>query len=171
MGLMPSLGQRTMKTLVGAVIALAVAIAAFQFAQSVFGDQTRWKGGGFGMYTEPHPNSRVAWLILTDRDGTEYRQRLWRTPSSYREQADRQPAEINEAMYGLAELAYRRAGSGDTALDAAMFATADKIPWQAGPDGHLVVEGGTPLEPVSARVEIYELRFDIHDGVIRAVAK
>lgn len=32
--------------------------------------QTRWKGGGFGMYSDPHPNSyRVVWLVGEDENG------------------------------------------------------------------------------------------------------
>jgi len=34
--------------------------------------QTRWKGGGFGMYADPHPNSyRVVWLVGETEDGEE----------------------------------------------------------------------------------------------------
>ena len=40
---------------------LMLIVIAFQF-NSVSHGLTRWKGGGFGMYTTPHPNNFSIWI-------------------------------------------------------------------------------------------------------------
>lgn len=45
------------------LVLIPVVVALSQLYFSNFSDLTRWKGGGFGMYTDPHPNlSRFVWL-------------------------------------------------------------------------------------------------------------
>lgn len=45
---------------------MIVGVAAAQFYQVYFTHLTRWKGGGFGMYSEVHPKFRQVWLIKED---------------------------------------------------------------------------------------------------------
>lgn len=45
------------------VPALALLIATLQLIVSSLSTLTPWKGGGFGMYSELHPNKRQLWLI------------------------------------------------------------------------------------------------------------
>jgi len=53
-----------------AVIVVPLTIGAFQIYFSKADTLSSWRGGGFGMYTEPHPvKSRVAFLINYS-DGT-----------------------------------------------------------------------------------------------------
>lgn len=42
---------------------LALLIATLQLMISSLSPLTPWKGGGFGMYSEIHPNKRQLWLI------------------------------------------------------------------------------------------------------------
>ena len=52
------------------VVAIPVLIAALHIPLVETSSQTRWKGGGFGMYSDPHPNSyRVVWLAGESEDG------------------------------------------------------------------------------------------------------
>jgi hypothetical protein len=49
------------------VPSLLVVVASVQLARVSFGGQTRWRGGGFGMYSEFHPNRNQIWLRALDR--------------------------------------------------------------------------------------------------------
>jgi len=54
-----------------ALPAVAVLVALLQLFLVSTSDLSRWKGGGFGMYADPHPNSaRQAWLEAESPDGT-----------------------------------------------------------------------------------------------------
>ncbi len=53
-----------------ALFVVPLLIAANQIFRSNFSDLTRWKGGGFGMYTEMYPENRSVWLISESRDTT-----------------------------------------------------------------------------------------------------
>ena len=57
------------KVLLRVLVAGAFCVALLQITLSLSGGLTRWKGGGFGMYTEPHPSKRRVWLTLTTDDG------------------------------------------------------------------------------------------------------
>lgn len=51
---------------------LPILIALLHLVMIQSSSQTRWKGGGFGMYADPHPNSyRVVWLVGESEDGEE----------------------------------------------------------------------------------------------------
>ncbi|MEM9061711.1 MAG: hypothetical protein AAGD13_14720 [Pseudomonadota bacterium] len=155
---------------VRAIVLVADIVAVVQFSQSVFGPQTRWKGGGFGMYTEPHPYRRFAWLILTDETGQEYRQRIWPLPREIRDAASASADGALEDLKHLETLAYRRAASGDVALDQAILDAARKIPWQANGDS-LTPGSGEPVSETQSRIEVYEVAYDIGAGVIQSVPK
>jgi hypothetical protein len=46
---------------------LLVGVASVQLARVSFGGQSRWRGGGFGMYSEFHPNRNQIWLRALDQ--------------------------------------------------------------------------------------------------------
>jgi hypothetical protein len=46
--------------------AIIIAIAAFQLYEVHYHKLSRWKGGGFGMYSEVHPLWRQVWIISKD---------------------------------------------------------------------------------------------------------
>lgn len=45
---------------------LIIGVAAAQFFQVYAHHLTRWKGGGFGMYSEVHPKHRQVWVLKND---------------------------------------------------------------------------------------------------------
>src|SRR5688572_14045580 len=49
---------------------LLVAIASTQLGRVFFSGQSRWRGGGFGMYSEFHPNLTQVWLVERDPTGS-----------------------------------------------------------------------------------------------------
>jgi hypothetical protein len=46
---------------------LLAGVASVQLARVSFGGQSRWRGGGFGMYSEFHPNQNQVWLRALDQ--------------------------------------------------------------------------------------------------------
>jgi len=51
------------------LIFLPLLVAAFQIYFSNFYRLTRWKGGGFGMYTSMHSNLRSLWITFPEKGG------------------------------------------------------------------------------------------------------
>lgn len=45
---------------------LILTVAGFQFHEVYTNQLTRWKGGGFGMYSEIHPLDKRVWVITPD---------------------------------------------------------------------------------------------------------
>ncbi len=60
------------KLLAVLLVILVTANVGFQFYTHKTTALTPWKGGGFGMYTEPHADSRTVWLEM--RSGGELAQ-------------------------------------------------------------------------------------------------
>lgn len=56
------------KWLIWMLYAVPLLVAGNQILRSNFSDLTRWKGGGFGMYTEMYPESRSIWLVTESAD-------------------------------------------------------------------------------------------------------
>jgi len=44
------------------LLGVVIAVAALSLYRSQTSDLHRWKGGGFGMYTDPHPSRRMMWI-------------------------------------------------------------------------------------------------------------
>jgi hypothetical protein len=54
-----------------AIFATVTVVALVQVVLSTSTTFSRWKGGGFGMYSEPHPlGSRCLWVELRDPNGS-----------------------------------------------------------------------------------------------------
>ena len=61
--------ERKPKLLEILLISLPILIAVIQLYLSNASDLSTWKGGGFGMYTDPHPRvSRFVWMEGVGRD-------------------------------------------------------------------------------------------------------
>ena len=57
----------------GAIFGVVAFVALVQVVLSSSANLSRWKGGGFGMYSEPHPySSRSLWIKLRHPIGTTY---------------------------------------------------------------------------------------------------
>ena len=55
---------RNAKVFAVLLVALITANVCFQFYSHKTTALTPWKGGGFGMYTEPHADTRTVWLEM-----------------------------------------------------------------------------------------------------------
>lgn len=151
--------------LVRVLVAAAFLIAANQFLATRFGEQSAWKGGGFGMYTDPHPQNRKVWLVL-EAGGAEHAVALWPvTEALAANAAAPEAARLQQAV----DLAYELSTSVDPARAARLAGLGGRLGWRLGPDGTPVLHGdGAPLAVTGARVEVNELRYDIARGRIIA---
>jgi hypothetical protein len=71
-------------------------MAAIQFYFYAFGGLTSWKGGGFGMYSDPHPkDSRIIWLVgMRDGKQTAFRINPWDPKTNYDSIAQKPVADL-----------------------------------------------------------------------------
>lgn len=53
------------------LILLPLSVVAFQMYFSQCSTLNRWKGGGFGMYSAPHPDHRAIWIEIKNGLKTE----------------------------------------------------------------------------------------------------
>jgi len=54
------------------LMVLPIGVAVVQLYNSNFSNMTRWKGGGFGMYTDIHINHRSVWLKIELEDTVKF---------------------------------------------------------------------------------------------------
>lgn len=54
------------------LLVLPLGVALFQVWFSNTSNLSRWKGGGFGMYTGMHPNNRSVWVKIEDGNGSHF---------------------------------------------------------------------------------------------------
>lgn len=65
--------NRTRLCELSVIFAIVALVALVQVVLSTSTTFSKWKGGGFGMYTEPHPlSSRCLWVKLRDPSGATY---------------------------------------------------------------------------------------------------
>jgi hypothetical protein len=58
-----ALAKRRRPSLELVVVLLPILVASIQIYFALTSDLTRWRGGGFGMYTDPHPHvNRTVWV-------------------------------------------------------------------------------------------------------------
>ena len=60
------------KVLATLLVVLVVVNVGLQFYTHKTTALTPWKGGGFGMYTEPHADNRTVWLEMRSGDPVSY---------------------------------------------------------------------------------------------------
>lgn len=112
-------------------LAVLLVVASIQLARVHLVGQTRWRGGGFGMYTELHPNHTEVWVYRGDKPRQLDRPRVPFSPQP-------PPPTCKNPSERAREL---RALPTDAALDAFW---ADCLP-----------------DPTITRVELWKRRFDI----------
>lgn len=151
---------------VQALVAVAICIAVVQFGLARFGSQSSWKGGGFGMYTEPHPQNRKVWAVLSS-GGRDYPVLLWPVTEALRDPHRDLPAEVTAPLQAAVDAAYEVSTSARAGASAELARIAGEIDWTLGEHGAPVLAGGRDLPVDAVRVEVHELHYDIADRRIR----
>ena len=131
---------------------------------------TPWKGGGFGMYTEPHSDSRAVWVLLSgvDEAGAEKTAEVRLYPKSrefraWQSSVSVAGSKVLERLYVSAEgmRFYPRASNAQNLLD-----RADRILWPTAVTGGVIPKDERSFAPEDIEIIVLENRFEIESGVI-----
>ena len=150
------------------VLVLVLAIVANTGTQLVLTKTvglSPWKGGGFGMYTDPHPTRRIIWLVMEADDGVA-RVEFWPATAQMKAAYSALDGET-EALQTAYDLVGNFAVTPNAPGLQALADRAAELPWSRLPDGSVGV-GGTSLSIRSARFEIYEMRRDVGAAAVYA---
>lgn len=145
------------------IAALAMVVAANVLFQAYTHKTTpllAWKGGGFGMYTEPHAEDRSVWLTFKGADGTAS-VRVWPETPNYIAWRDkgglRGTAFLNTITYQAERLRYYpRAGQAD-----ALIVLAARLRWPESMIGGVKPVEGKGFKANNISITVFENRYDV----------
>lgn len=148
-----------------ALVAIVIGNVVFQFYTHKTTTLTSWKGGGFGMYTDPHSNSRSIWLQVEGQEGMSQfivypRSKLH---SDWIEASDRRGrAGLRRVSTIAAKMRYypRRENAED------LIKAASRIAWTPGFVGDLTPKEGQYFKRADYRVLVYENYDDVQNAQI-----
>ena len=152
------------------VYALMIVVGAVTLGQVVYSNQTTltsWKGGGFGMYTDPHPNNRIVWLVVESADAARQIRLIPFSDRLFDERTRLDPA--IEPVFREAELLANdmRTYPRDQ-LAGKLSHYLDALPWRVDDAGELSLIDGEPVAVKRYRIEVFEVRNHIGSGSVRA---
>jgi hypothetical protein len=119
-----------------------------------------WKGGGFGMYTEPHAEDRSVWLTFRGAEETAT-VRLWpETPEFAAWQAKaglRGTAFLSSIRYSAERVRYfPRSGQADE-----LVSLAARVKWPENLVGELKPAEGKVFKRNDITLTVFENRYDV----------
>lgn len=124
-----------------------------------------WKGGGFGMYTEPHAEDRAVWLHLQGQGGTAFIQ-LWPETTPFLEW--REAARVSGGAYlaALTKNAERFRFYPRDVQAARLINQLSRVRWPKTLVGHVSPENDATFAPDSLTIEVYENRYDLESNTV-----
>ena len=119
-----------------------------------------WKGGGFGMYTEPHAEDRSVWLTFTGADGVAS-VRIWPETADYIAWRDKGGLRGTAFLNGISYQAerfryYPRAGQAD-----ALIGMAARLRWPENMVGDVTPAEGKVFKRNDITIVVYENRYNV----------
>ena len=119
-----------------------------------------WKGGGFGMYTEPHAEDRSVWLTFEGAEGSAS-VRIWPETTnftSWRDQGNlRGTAFLNMITYQAERFRYYpRKGQAD-----ALIGLAARLRWPENMVGNVKPKEGKAFKQNKIKITVFENRYDV----------
>ncbi len=152
------------------VYALAIVVGAVTLGQVVNSNQTTltsWKGGGFGMYTDPHPNNRIVWLVVESPDAVRQIRLMPNSERLFDERTRLDPAiEPDFREVQLLANDMRTYPRDELAEKLSRYLAA--LPWRVTKTGELSLVDGEPVAVERYRIEVFEVRNHIGSGSVRA---
>lgn len=119
-----------------------------------------WKGGGFGMYTEPHAEDRSVWLTFQGAEGTAS-VRVWPETADYtawRDKGGLRGAAFLNTITDQAERFryYPRSGQAES-----LIGLAARLRWPENMVGDVKPTAGKAFQRNDITVTVYENRYDV----------
>ena len=150
------------------LIVVVAANALFQTYTHKTTALTAWKGGGFGMYTTPHVESRSVWLTFKREDGV-VQLRVWPEAQGMTEWRDSLNLSQSGSLGRITSMAegmsyFPRTSNADPLLE-----LASRIRWREDLRGGMKPADGKTFEEVEISVQVYENEFDIRAGTLTRV--
>lgn len=119
-----------------------------------------WKGGGFGMYTEPHKEDRSVWIMFTGANG-KASVRLWPATAEFaawQDKAGSRGTQFLNRIQGSSErfLYYPRVGQADE-----LIGLAARVRWPENLVGDVAPAEGKVFKTSDISIFVYENRYDV----------
>lgn len=145
------------------IVGLAVVVAANVLFQAYTHKTTpllAWKGGGFGMYTEPHAEDRGVWLRFNGTDGTAS-VRIWPETAEFIAWRDKGGLRGTAFLNGISYQAerfryYPRDGQAD-----ALIGMAARLRWPENIVGDVKPVEGKVFKKDNISIVVYENRYNV----------
>ncbi len=146
---------RHAKLLATALVVLIVVNVCFQFYTHKTTALTPWKGGGFGMYTEPHADGRTVWLEMQGLNGV-VQMRVYPENEIIRTWIDGVSLGGGKALNVISNQAAGLRHSPDHKKANALAHSAARIGWLDQLTGGVKPKEGATFKPEDIRVIVYE---------------
>ena len=146
------------------LMVVALGIAAVQFWLSNTTPLSRWKGGGYGMYTEPHANDRTVWALI---DLAEGRVPVRLFPVSAKATSQPLPTDTLRSFRKAERLVDRLRFYPRDSLATTIAAHLSSLNWAVDTPGPVAPSQGSL--PRSLAIEVHESGYDISEQ--RAISR
>jgi hypothetical protein len=143
------------KLLATALVVLIIANVCFQFYTHKTTTLTPWKGGGFGMYTEPHADGRTVWLEMQGASGV-VQMRVYPENEIIRAWIDGVSLGGGKALSAISNQAAGLRHFPDDKKANALVQSAAHIGWLDQITGGIKPKEGATFKPEDIRVIVYE---------------
>ncbi len=153
-GIIKLIGKNA-RLLVIALVGLIIANAGFQFYTHKTTALTAWKGGGFGMYTEPHADGRTVWLEMRGGNGT-VEMRVYPENEELRIWIDGVSLRGGAALQIISSQAEKLRHFPDQQKADALIQNVARIGWLDSITGGVTPKAGKTFKPEDIRVMIYD---------------
>ena len=137
------------------LITLIIANAGFQFYTHKTTALTAWKGGGFGMYTEPHADGRTVWLEMRGGNGT-VEMRVYPENEELRAWVDGVSLRGGAALQIISSQAEGLRYFPDKQKADALIRSVARIGWLENITGGVAPKAGKTFKPEDISVQVYD---------------
>lgn len=126
---------------------------------------TAWKGGGFGMYTEPHAEARTVWLTLKGQGGLAHLQ-LWPEANAFADWRGGVDAASNAFLARQVRSAERLRYYPRDHQTAELLSNLARVRLPSQLTGGVTPKGGRTFAPDAMEVSVFETFYDLANGQV-----
>ena len=159
---------RNAKLLATMLICLIIANVIFQFFTHKTTALTAWKGGGFGMYTAPHPDGRTVWLELQGLGGS-VEIRVYPENEELRSWINGVSLQGGAALRTITTQAKSLRHYPDEKKATALIDSVARIKWLDSFTKGVTPKESQTFKPEDIHIRVYEKVQDMQSGVIKRV--
>mgnify|MGYP000395070035 CR=1 FL=1 len=121
---------------------------------------TAWKGGGFGMYTEPHGEDRSVWIEVEGQNGVGAI-RLWPPTTEFSQWVSTAGPSGQAYINALQRSAERLRFFPKSQQSKELIARAARVRWPNSLIGDVIPSEGRVFAPTEIRLFVFENRYNL----------